>query len=1229
MRKLELLHKDSVLDVPSLASARELSEGERVPQNNNEPGEDAKDVGMNIEDAATDRSPGHGASDKNSSQISSQWRSLFGVQASAISDSSVIQNDVEPDPPQDGDMPSNELLGNSVDCEARFPASEANNADAPSVLSEDDFSRDSWGSVKVMKYDMPSDSYGATKQKSLLYEEAERRTKKNPLQNFVDNLPWNKDREEREKDKIPTIAEDLPTQDEGNLWQDLLVPELAEERRAKKPTRRRDFKRPVRNHVPSDNSSVGYWNSNSSGMSWVSQSMKGRGILKGVPSQIGISQVGVFGDDSSLYSQSSFGSQTSSASRRSLFPRVQYQVTSNKVKQKKVSFASKARVVVFQHRIDSPDDLGEWDNAEIWWQKEDYREFRKVGELILTAVCEGDSDVWSSHYKELQNEEDKKKWWHLLGHSSRGLEHVADVEEGDRRVQIVKDSMKVVFDEQRRQRKHNNSQRFNASNSTSSVPAQDPDIMREKYDMGAFRERYFAATERARELAHTRALDDQVQASTGEALYTWEYRRYVEYRKQRNSLRQQQRKIYEASALILCRSVRRFLGKIRRSREIRNQQAAATKIQSLYRRVLSNRVLKERFGPSNDVDLRHSPEGPAFQDPVLQNLSQNLISRRISSDALNLLPLEEVDSEDESSTNSCAKDDLEHSTVQIQDEIEGPHNTLSHTTGIEVVTNDPSLKSDCLKDGHDATFEWEIIEDGASKQILDKDTPAVDNGARSQESLETNVSESESVLPSLLAEGMTLRDTQTLKDSMDSPSATADGDVESDASTPIETGKGVRDFDRSESMDLGDIHADKVHGEYTASSSTLAAPEDDLTDDSTEPEKSSEIDQWKLDIVEETNTMTIVAPIPGDATEVSRESECSKSVDSSELQHENEMLFKNEKTPHVKEVALQSKSPSVTSPLKTDCSSEMKEIRTVSPGIPVEEEVLHSAVKSDDEASAKEDSSLSCDNSNKPKQSTEIPQVASLISEVVIREEDSMVCERAMLEISDLDDSKVETPRKNKSSLSRWFTFPFVTAGVVCIGAYYLKPDLLAGGHLSFLMPGLTRVFPTCDARVKVDCESVLHESVAVPVSIREGHCQSSVIDLDDLESIESFSSSLDQLIADDNEKHDSSPEMKKGDVSKRGQLVDNDAYQSVSGAEKEERRSKSATSIFHSDKIEKNLSGIEMGADQDVAVGELSRDRIRPSQASTRANESERREKSGRPIVAKDTNDPGKDTLD
>mmetsp|Transcript_7063 Transcript_7063/g.8947 ORF Transcript_7063/g.8947 Transcript_7063/m.8947 type:complete len:281 (-) Transcript_7063:165-1007(-) len=144
----------------------------------------------------------------------------------------------------------------------------------------------------------------------------------------------------------------------------------------------------------------------------------------------------------------------------------------------------------------------------IWWQRNDYDDFKKTGRMIAKAMLCGGSEIWlqtsnawgkkqgnnknknsnnnngsfnnnnnngnnSEHFKALQkygvtpenssnssddddeakdDDIDRSKWWCKFGHSRRGLEHIVSIEEGRMRQKFVNTAVKAVLEEQRRQR---------------------------------------------------------------------------------------------------------------------------------------------------------------------------------------------------------------------------------------------------------------------------------------------------------------------------------------------------------------------------------------------------------------------------------------------------------------------------------------------------------------------------------------------------------------------------------------------------------------------------------------------------------------------------------------------------------------------------------------------------------------------------------------------------------
>lgn len=163
---------------------------------------------------------------------------------------------------------------------------------------------------------------------------------------------------------------------------------------------------------------------------------------------------------------------------------------------KSINFNPMARVLTIPSRKDIP--LHQ--KAQVWWQKCDYDEFKKTGRIISKAMECGGSEIWlassnawgdraarqTSSPREVnkskklersdsQNEDEYKKalskyvkdgsdsdnensndngskWWCKFGHSRRGLEHIASNQEGRARQQSVVLAIRMVMEEQKRQR---------------------------------------------------------------------------------------------------------------------------------------------------------------------------------------------------------------------------------------------------------------------------------------------------------------------------------------------------------------------------------------------------------------------------------------------------------------------------------------------------------------------------------------------------------------------------------------------------------------------------------------------------------------------------------------------------------------------------------------------------------------------------------------------------------
>jgi hypothetical protein len=165
--------------------------------------------------------------------------------------------------------------------------------------------------------------------------------------------------------------------------------------------------------------------------------------------------------------------------RRSLFP--QYEKNEKPKKDLIAKFSPMARVVT----VRSQKEMTQEEKGNVWWQKPDYEEFRKTGRMITRAMLEGGSEIWlasnqswhqkgqnrastlqqalsiSDRQKQIRNgnlqakheyEAVRDKWWHKFGHSRRGLEHIASIDEGRQRQAKVRIAIRAVLDAQRKQK---------------------------------------------------------------------------------------------------------------------------------------------------------------------------------------------------------------------------------------------------------------------------------------------------------------------------------------------------------------------------------------------------------------------------------------------------------------------------------------------------------------------------------------------------------------------------------------------------------------------------------------------------------------------------------------------------------------------------------------------------------------------------------------------------------
>ena len=192
---------------------------------------------------------------------------------------------------------------------------------------------------------------------------------------------------------------------------------------------------------------------------------------------------GTVSSKSSLSATSPRSKDSGSKQRRSLFATT-YEKKPHP-KKKHARFAPMARVIT----IKSCNEMSFLEKSAIWWQKSDYNSFKKAGRLIAKAMMEGGSEIWLANpasksiskspqiqrhktdsstirsYHMMDRTELRQdpgdesspesygdKWWCKFGHSRRGLEHIASMEEGRQRQMQVKEAVHAVLNEQRRQK---------------------------------------------------------------------------------------------------------------------------------------------------------------------------------------------------------------------------------------------------------------------------------------------------------------------------------------------------------------------------------------------------------------------------------------------------------------------------------------------------------------------------------------------------------------------------------------------------------------------------------------------------------------------------------------------------------------------------------------------------------------------------------------------------------
>mmetsp|Transcript_23217 Transcript_23217/g.35143 ORF Transcript_23217/g.35143 Transcript_23217/m.35143 type:complete len:216 (+) Transcript_23217:176-823(+) len=95
-------------------------------------------------------------------------------------------------------------------------------------------------------------------------------------------------------------------------------------------------------------------------------------------------------DNNSLHSNDN--NSTTTTKRRSLFPQNSKKPLSTKQKTNthSVSFSPMARV----QTVKSREEMSLFEKSQIWWQKNDYDDFKTTGRLIAKAAATGGSEVW-------------------------------------------------------------------------------------------------------------------------------------------------------------------------------------------------------------------------------------------------------------------------------------------------------------------------------------------------------------------------------------------------------------------------------------------------------------------------------------------------------------------------------------------------------------------------------------------------------------------------------------------------------------------------------------------------------------------------------------------------------------------------------------------------------------------------------------------------------------------
>lgn len=124
---------------------------------------------------------------------------------------------------------------------------------------------------------------------------------------------------------------------------------------------------------------------------------------------------------------------------------------------KHVTFSTTARLITIYPHKDLPPTL----KRQIWWQRTDYKNFKKTIDIISRELLQHVSDdVWFLGAQDQRfvapterSEENQfgAKWWCQYGHSRRGLEHICSMAEGRYRQQNVERATTCTLIEQERQ----------------------------------------------------------------------------------------------------------------------------------------------------------------------------------------------------------------------------------------------------------------------------------------------------------------------------------------------------------------------------------------------------------------------------------------------------------------------------------------------------------------------------------------------------------------------------------------------------------------------------------------------------------------------------------------------------------------------------------------------------------------------------------------------------------